>query len=879
MKAEQLCRFRTDEAGYTICAKSDGITAENAEHFSNVFNANMNQLFIVDGRYEFGREVLTYIRNDDDFFIAKSTMRTDIEGRPTIFHHAYLFKYEDYKTSMMTDPALMLSIPVAQMYTSEVNIGSVAPFEPDFSKANAFNIDELRKKYNLTREKYAKLLIGAYRAVLSGRSLKIVTRLECDATETIREIAYCIAVGMPPALRGKITVSDAVNAQVAICISVPSGGNAYGTPAYIFDLDRGELSPKESASGGVYEIFDMIAGYTVDERSKYFAEIVNEIASFVQIDAATFEVFAAMNYLMYDKIEGNELRLLNWLIISDQKLGGALNYAEYYDVISYLLNRLNDKAVNLETFTGMLIQRYLEGCRDETDVKHKLVFDESILNSIGFLSAEMSRKLLKDLLEKTFENYPSELIRRLMDNIPGDSEFMYSETMLNMVKIVLHRNIEELVDKANVIIDSCSDEICEKLTKQILTETQNQQLNAAENAVLQHLIERLIKLEYRMGEEYYDMLDAHCAEYDDALMNTCVQYLINVRISGEGDLNEQLDDLIEVRDTYPDYFRVVETVLTNEEYRDNDLWEKYRSATCFDSQTLYEYDEICSICAQYNMFKNPMGAFELRVKQIWIEKYKNDLNNVAADADANAYAVVINKSLKYLNTISISAAAKAELRGATINLFMENIEYRNFFHIIDIKDGGWTNYASSDDAKRKRALYKHCLAVSANPRQAEGLCVFFIKQKFNEEELKQLQAFLIEFAESIYKKNNGYISWDLLLLSSFKKEKKGYYYDYTDLLKRLSQNELFAQSHKACTGTSYLLSDSEPLRKCIYRTAVSYKNACPLFAALADELKPGRGALASFFGHLGKSSKQSEADEPDAQSSKKRNSDKSKKKK
>lgn len=48
MKMEQACRFRTDEAGYMVCARSQGLTADN-ENNLGYFNSTMTSLFEKDG--------------------------------------------------------------------------------------------------------------------------------------------------------------------------------------------------------------------------------------------------------------------------------------------------------------------------------------------------------------------------------------------------------------------------------------------------------------------------------------------------------------------------------------------------------------------------------------------------------------------------------------------------------------------------------------------------------------------------------------------------------------------------------------------------------------------------------------------------------------
>lgn len=110
MKMEQACRFRTDEAGYMVCARSQGLTADN-ENNLGYFNSTMTSLFEKDGSGpRMGQSILSYAVSEEnggrrDFLIAKSTMRSDIKGRASIFTHAYFMGLDEYARCMETDPS------------------------------------------------------------------------------------------------------------------------------------------------------------------------------------------------------------------------------------------------------------------------------------------------------------------------------------------------------------------------------------------------------------------------------------------------------------------------------------------------------------------------------------------------------------------------------------------------------------------------------------------------------------------------------------------------------------------------------------------------------------------------------------------------------
>ena len=79
MKMEQACRFRTDEAGYMVCARSQGLTADN-ENNLGYFNSTMTSLFEKDGSGpRMGQSILSYAvsgenggrRLEEDPFVAE----------------------------------------------------------------------------------------------------------------------------------------------------------------------------------------------------------------------------------------------------------------------------------------------------------------------------------------------------------------------------------------------------------------------------------------------------------------------------------------------------------------------------------------------------------------------------------------------------------------------------------------------------------------------------------------------------------------------------------------------------------------------------------------------------------------------------------------
>lgn len=184
MKMEQACRFRTDEAGYMVCARSQGLTADN-ENNLGYFNSTMTSLFEKDGSGpRMGQSILSYAVSEEnggrrDFLIAKSTMRSDIKGRASIFTHAYFMGLDEYARCMETDPSAIYGIDTGDMMTAQS--GSQLPPKETVLRGG-FELSVLREKYGLTDDRYALLLYNVYQAVAGGGSLALLTQLPLSQT-------------------------------------------------------------------------------------------------------------------------------------------------------------------------------------------------------------------------------------------------------------------------------------------------------------------------------------------------------------------------------------------------------------------------------------------------------------------------------------------------------------------------------------------------------------------------------------------------------------------------------------------------------------------------------------------------------------------------
>ena len=320
MKMEQACRFRTDEAGYMVCARSQDLTADN-ENNLGYFNSTMTSLFEKDGSGpKMGQSILSYAVSEEnggrrDFLIAKSTMRSDIKGRASIFTHAYFMGLDEYARCMETDPSAIYGIDTGDMMTAQS--GSQLPPKETVLRGG-FELSVLREKYGLTDERYALLLYNVYQAVAGGGSLALLTQLPLSQTQDmVREVAYCAAMGMLPGLRWRLTCSSAADTRAAICVSSKAGGGGMGIPLCTFDLDDGGRRLEEDPF--VAELFRYLASAAPEERRQMLLDMQYILGELVPLEYASLEMIATAYHMrkmndgnrpendVYDRVVGNLL--------------------------------------------------------------------------------------------------------------------------------------------------------------------------------------------------------------------------------------------------------------------------------------------------------------------------------------------------------------------------------------------------------------------------------------------------------------------------------------------------------------------------------------------------------------------------------------------
>lgn len=417
--AEQACRFRT-QSGYRICAKSKDFTDTNAQHMEDEFNDSMNPLF----NGSIGKSCLSCVTTGEDTFLALCTLRTDVHGRPAIFTNAAVVPTAVYRQKIAEDPAGIIFTPLDQL----TNHMPAAPLLPgiEMGGVEAPDLAALRLKYDLTDERYAALLCGAYRALTSMKCLCLRTSKAVDEIQTVRELCYCIAMGAPASMRGQISYSSAGDLRKNICLSTPRNGMVSGDEI-TFELDAGapveELSPLDQI------MYLHLARLPEAERAMLLARMddwLNALLGDRSEYPADFAVMA-FYYINFAALEAKpELARKLVFLALDAAKGTPCN-----------ANVLEQALVSLLRLLPALPTESREALLARMSVTDNEEFRQAVLNLLSECGQEEQARMLEQALNGGFGAQSSEIAAMLMDKIPADSTVLTQELQERVIRAVL----------------------------------------------------------------------------------------------------------------------------------------------------------------------------------------------------------------------------------------------------------------------------------------------------------------------------------------------------------------------------------------------------------------------------------------------------------
>ena len=222
MKVEQACRFRTSE-GYGITAKTPGFDRNQERVFADAFNDSLIPVFT-----SLGNSILSCSVEKGYALYAKNTLRTH-ETRKVIFTHGYIMSREDYAQMMQQMPQRLLAVPASALMDIQTCGENLEQVDFPGTQYGELSLEKLVSKYHLDTNRYSRLLMGAYEAMTSNRSLLLYTDAPVECREQlVRELTYCIVEGLLPVMKGKVSFSSGADTRMDISVLPDGKGIKHG---------------------------------------------------------------------------------------------------------------------------------------------------------------------------------------------------------------------------------------------------------------------------------------------------------------------------------------------------------------------------------------------------------------------------------------------------------------------------------------------------------------------------------------------------------------------------------------------------------------------------------------------------------------------------
>lgn len=847
MKAEQACRFRLDE-GYCVFAKSPGIQPEQESVLGDIFNSNMNAIFP-----SIGSSILSCVVSGEDAYLARNTLRTDVHGRKTMFTHSYVIPIGEYASMMAQQPMTILGIemeslleiqaPGAQM--SAIELPTATQIQP---------IEELFEKYNLTHERYFRLLVGAYLAITGRGSLQLVTGAPLTQTSTIvRELTRCIMDGLLPYLKGKVSFSSGNDPRMTISvISTAHTPNPSGD--ITFGVDDDGYTDVPIPDDLTQLTFATLTGLSHEQRKESLEKMQAWLEQTVDLKKAISLPLICAAYCISSGIElnTNVLLMLFRCIGNDQNITADISDS----LLTYLVKRMGESGEIPADGLYMIANYYLgenssDAYRAESD---------KILSTAPI---EVCIALAEAIVTQPMHDRIRQMLKTLLRRIPTDDPGISDELRTNLILWVLAENNTEFIDYATVLLLACPAASQENLALGILQSTCEADLSQAQDAaelvvakaltqaqdaILAKALGYMADNQIAMPASYVSILDQHIPAYSDNLCQNALAFLFSVRLAAV-DAPAGLQMIVALAQENPGYGERILRGLS--EGKNPGVWELYNTKVRnWDDMNQWE---LASDLKQNNTFNNPCGPFETAAMTRWIQIIHDDFSDEAEEAKFSTYNKLAKKWYSETDALHLSPEANATISHKIAEFFWRYIKldaiYLNRHLLADER-----LCEDMDIDPIKITLTAVCIELHNDPKN----CQFLIDELKKPDTKPQIRAALIECTAKmiyIFLSRYKFLSWDLVLCRCWKYDEKKNGPDMKLFLECCERLDIFMEKNKAKpvieVDASILLAD-EQMRKTISKLSSNSK----VFQKLVEVIKPERTGL---FGFL-KSNKKEEND-------------------
>lgn len=755
MKLEQACRFRLD-VGYRTFDQSEGFGPDFEKELGETFNDTMNGIFP-----HTGSSILSCAVKKDKVFLARNTLRTDTHGRKTIFTHTYALNTADYASLMHSSPEKWLGIPMDRFLEYQAGTPLEALDVSDFGDIS-MDAESLFAKYNLTPQRYKELLAGTYEALTEGKPFWMKTDLDPSETEQmIREIAYCAVLGLPGALKGRLSFSSGADPRMALC-TLAGGNAAPRANDNVFGVEKPEYTRVNVRDEVLDHMFTDLAQMSSQERTQALDKMqdwLNYVST--RGEGVSLHLISTAYLFSSGRPITSEAIRSAFLAIS-----GAAGKAIPDDIADKLLERLlramvEENAPLSKNIMSYVASWYLGNSSEAYALQAELAMSLA------------SESVCLELIGALIHNPPTERITRLVTLLvkkinPGASG-LYEELQDAIVSWILKNNAKDLLRFASALIDGYAPARTASLAGSILTESQGRALLTAEDALLAVTLSRLTVSGSLLDAQVCRMMDDRSEEYSDLLAKVCSTYYVHVRLASVSGTNERLQLLSETARKYPGFMKRIEDIMAATPGIADNIWEHYQTACLLrDDMSLEQVEEVCNRC---NAFQNPGGPFEAKVAALIFQNVKRHFVSMK-NGQAGKFALLRDESvaaLSKLQKMNLSSQTRSKLAMTIVNEFWKAVSYKQIC-CSDLYVPAYLNINTQECADKIRFL-NICIQMMSNPKDAGAYIDLVRSQQPDNGKLEELQAAAFSFARRILIQRR-YVSWDLLLLASWERDDK-----------------------------------------------------------------------------------------------------------
>lgn len=827
MKVEQACRFRTT-AGYGFTARSAGIDRAQESALADVFNDSMSGVFP-----KLGTSILSCAVNGPYVFFSRNTLRTH-ETRASIFTHSYVIPAEAYTRMMQEMPQQLLAVPASSLMDVQNCGENLELAEFPSAEYGELSLDELFAKYRLTPQRYSRLLMGAYDAMTSNRSLRLYTNKPIEETDqVVRELTCCIVDGLLPVMKGNVTFSSGPDTRMKI--SVLQAGNPIQSRDLVFGVEDDSYTNISYRDDLSKICFQALGATNREERHELLQKMQDWLGEITNVDDGLSLMLICTAYVYSSLQEPNHDLFMNLFRSFARAAGKSLSLR----VANALLTSLVNNLIEYDMVSTKALSNIAEWYLMDSSKEYRSAADKALTHASEAVCVALADAVVKMPVTDNVR----ELIFTLVGGISADSPELNDDVKLQLLFWIIRENANELADFCEDVMKTYTAAQTAELAAQILASAGQRGLNSAEIAVVARALQTMSPdnaANTWFNKETYDRLDEHMDELRGSYIPVLVSNFLNIRVRLYPRIQDQLELLMRLTRKYPEFRIELENTMQSAGADDPNalLWEHYQTEVIFTEDVTG--DKVYGLCKKYNTFMNASGPFERKAMDILGPYIRLQMSNAfAGDEGVQKADDLAMYFLRENGKLKASEELKTSLKRFVLNEFWGMLTYE---HILKIKKDVSFELRDAEvlNARFKCPLVTACTKIMSKPDQAQDLIELVTRNTLSEQDQQLVQQLMLRVASNLMSKKY-FVSWDLLLLYCWV---GGEEYDIDLLSDKLLDIREWLEKRKISIRSNHaadsILLKNEKLSKLVRK---NLSQETDLAYELVAELKGSRGGL------------------------------------